>query len=320
MRVAMGLRCTRSTAKRARSNSTTCCRPSTSWRRRRRCSTPARGARNCRRAILTTVPDDSRRHLQAIKDNALLSKFAGGLGNDWTACVASARTSRAPTASQPGGGAVPESGQRHRRRGQPGRQAQGRGVRLPGNLAPRHRGIPRAAQEHRRRPSPHARHEHGELDSRPVHEARRRRAATGRCSRPSDLPGSARHVRRGVRGRLTRAYEEKAARGEIKLFKKMPAAQLWRKMLTMLFETGHPWITFKDPCNVRSPQQHVGVVHCSEPVHGNHAEHQRREIAVCNLGSVNLARPHETGRRQARARPRQAQAHRHAPPCACSTT
>ena len=59
------------------------------------------------------------------------------------------------------------------------------------------------------------------------------------------------------------AYEDKVARGEIKLFKKIPAQQLWRKMLGMLFETGHPWITFKDPCNVRSPQQHVGVVHSS---------------------------------------------------------
>ena len=58
-------------------------------------------------------------------------------------------------------------------------------------------------------------------------------------------------------------YEEKAARGELKLFKKIPALQLWRKMLSMLFETGHPWITFKDPCNIRSPQDHVGVVHSS---------------------------------------------------------
>ena len=59
------------------------------------------------------------------------------------------------------------------------------------------------------------------------------------------------------------AYEAKADRGEIKLFKRMPAKDLWRKMLSMLFETGHPWITFKDACNVRSPQQHVGVVHSS---------------------------------------------------------
>jgi ribonucleoside-diphosphate reductase alpha chain len=83
-------------------------------------------------------------------------------------------------------------------------------------------------------------------------------------------------------------YEDKAARGELKLYKKIPAVQLWRKMLSMLFETGHPWITFKDPCNLRSPQQHAGVVHssnlCTEITLNTSAD----EIAVCNLGSVNL--------------------------------
>ena len=83
-------------------------------------------------------------------------------------------------------------------------------------------------------------------------------------------------------------YEAKAARGDIKLFRKVPALQLWRKMLGMLFETGHPWITFKDPCNVRYTNQHMGVVHssnlCTEiTLHTNDSE-----IAVCNLGSVNL--------------------------------
>ncbi|MFM2058356.1 MAG: hypothetical protein RLY71_2741 [Pseudomonadota bacterium] len=84
-------------------------------------------------------------------------------------------------------------------------------------------------------------------------------------------------------------YEAMADRGEIKLFKRMRAVDLWRKMLTMLFETGHPWLTFKDACNVRSPQQHVGVVHssnlCTEITLNTNAS----EIAVCNLGSVNLA-------------------------------
>jgi ribonucleoside-diphosphate reductase alpha chain len=84
-------------------------------------------------------------------------------------------------------------------------------------------------------------------------------------------------------------YEAMADRGEIKLFKRLRAVDLWRKMLTMLFETGHPWLTFKDACNVRSPQQHVGVVHssnlCTEITLNTNAS----EIAVCNLGSVNLA-------------------------------
>jgi len=84
------------------------------------------------------------------------------------------------------------------------------------------------------------------------------------------------------------AYEAKAARGEIKNFKKIPAVTLWRKMLTMLFETGHPWITFKDVCNLRSPQQHVGVVHSSNLCTEITLNTSREEIAVCNLGSVNL--------------------------------
>jgi ribonucleoside-diphosphate reductase alpha chain len=85
------------------------------------------------------------------------------------------------------------------------------------------------------------------------------------------------------------AYEAKADRGELKLFKRIKATDLWRKMLTMLFETGHPWITFKDACNVRSPQQHVGVVHSSNLCTEITLNTNDSEIAVCNLGSVNLA-------------------------------
>lgn len=85
------------------------------------------------------------------------------------------------------------------------------------------------------------------------------------------------------------AYEKMVEEGKIKLFKRIEAVQLWRKMLSMLFETGHPWITFKDPSNIRSPQDHVGVVHssnlCTEILLNTSAE----ETAVCNLGSINLA-------------------------------
>jgi ribonucleoside-diphosphate reductase alpha chain len=84
-------------------------------------------------------------------------------------------------------------------------------------------------------------------------------------------------------------YEEKAARGDIKPFKTMRATDLWRRMLSMLFETGHPWITFKDACNLRSPQQHVGVVHSSNLCTEITLNTGESEIAVCNLGSVNLA-------------------------------
>jgi ribonucleoside-diphosphate reductase alpha chain len=85
------------------------------------------------------------------------------------------------------------------------------------------------------------------------------------------------------------AYEAKAERGEILNFKRLPALTLWRKMLSMLFETGHPWLTFKDPCNLRSPQQHVGVVHSSNLCTEITLNTSDNEIAVCNLGSVNLA-------------------------------
>ncbi|HEX5784022.1 MAG TPA: ribonucleoside-diphosphate reductase subunit alpha, partial [Burkholderiaceae bacterium] len=85
------------------------------------------------------------------------------------------------------------------------------------------------------------------------------------------------------------AYEAKAARGEIKPYRQVPATDLWRKMLSMLFETGHPWITFKDACNVRSPQQHAGVVHSSNLCTEITLNTSDTETAVCNLGSVNLA-------------------------------
>ena len=90
-------------------------------------------------------------------------------------------------------------------------------------------------------------------------------------------------------------YEQMARDGELKLHKTLKAQSLWRKMLGMIFETGHPWMTFKDPCNLRSPQQHCGVVHssnlCTEITLNTNAE----EIAVCNLGSVNLPQHIEDG-------------------------
>lgn len=104
---------------------------------------------------------------------------------------------------------------------------------------------------------------------------------------PSDVPDLHDKWGRAFEDAYTR-YEEKTARGEIKLFKRIPALQLWRKMLSMLFETGHPWITFKDACNVRSPQQHMGTVHSSNLCTEITLNTSETEIAVCNLGSVNL--------------------------------
>ena len=84
-------------------------------------------------------------------------------------------------------------------------------------------------------------------------------------------------------------YEAMAAHGELKVHKRVRASDLWRRMLTMLFETGHPWITFKDPCNLRSPQSHIGVVHSSNLCTEITLNTSDSEVAVCNLGSVNLA-------------------------------
>jgi ribonucleoside-diphosphate reductase alpha chain len=86
------------------------------------------------------------------------------------------------------------------------------------------------------------------------------------------------------------AYEKMADEGKIKLFKRMPANDLWRKMIMMVFETGHPWMTFKDPCNIRSPQDHVGVVHCSNLCTEITLNTSKDEVAVCNIGSLNLPR------------------------------
>jgi ribonucleoside-diphosphate reductase alpha chain len=105
---------------------------------------------------------------------------------------------------------------------------------------------------------------------------------------PSDVPDLHDKWGRAFEDAYVR-YEEKASRGELKLFKRIPALQLWRKMLSMLFETGHPWLTFKDACNVRSPQQHVGTVHSSNLCTEITLNTSDTEIAVCNLGSVNLA-------------------------------
>jgi ribonucleoside-diphosphate reductase alpha chain len=110
---------------------------------------------------------------------------------------------------------------------------------------------------------------------------------------PSDVPDLHDRWGRAFEEAYVR-YEDKVARGELKLFKRIPAVQLWRKMLSMLFETGHPWITFKDACNVRSPQQHVGTVHSSNLCTEITLNTSETEIAVCNLGSVNmLAHMHE---------------------------
>ncbi len=235
---------------------------------------------------LSTVMDDLEHIFKVVADDARLSKWAGGLGNDWTNVRATGRHDPRHQRREPGRRALPEGRQRHGRRRQPGRQAQGRDVRLPRNVAPRHRGLPRTAQEHRRRTPPHPRHEHGELDSRPVHEARR---ANGHWTlfNPSDCPDLHDLYGRAFERRYAE-YEAMADTARLPLHRRVEAVTLWRRMLTMLFETGHPWLTFKDPSNICSPQDHVGVVHSSNLCTEILLNTSEDEIAVCNLGSINL--------------------------------
>ena len=223
--------------------------------------------RHAASATVVVLPDDGcrrpGRHLQAIKDNALLSKFAGGLGNDWTRVRALGAHIKGTNGKSQGvvpflkvvndtAIAVNQGGKR-----------KGAVCALPGNVAHGHRRISRPAQEHGRRPSPHARHEHGELDSRPVHEARSKNGdvdpvLAGRSARICTICTA--RVRRSDM-RCVRSEGRSAARSSCSRTVRRAdcGARCWR----MLFETGHPWITFKDPCNLRSPQQHVGVVHSS---------------------------------------------------------
>jgi len=235
---------------------------------------------------LSTVPDHLDGIFEAIKDNALLAKFAGGLGNDWTPVRALGAHIRGTNGKSQGvvpflkvvndtAVAVNQGGKR-------------KGA-VCCYLETWHLDIEEFL-ELRKNTGDDRRRTHDMNTANWIPDLFMKRVladAQWTLFSPSDCPDL--HERTGQAfERAYLAYEEKAARGELRLFKKVPAAQLWRKMLTMLFETGHPWIAFKDACNVRSPQQHVGVVHSSNLCTEITLNTSGEEIAVCNLGSVNL--------------------------------
>ncbi|MDR5809979.1 ribonucleoside-diphosphate reductase subunit alpha [Caballeronia sp. LZ019] len=235
---------------------------------------------------LTTVADDLDGIYEALKENALLSKFAGGLGNDWTRVRALGSHIKGTNGKSQGvvpflkvvndtAVAVNQGGKR-------------KGA-VCAYLETWHLDIEEFL-ELRKNTGDDRRRTHDMNTANWIPDLFMKRVHEGgdwtlfspaTCPDLHDLFGAEFE-------KAYTAYEDKAARGEIKLFKKVPAAQLWRKMLGMLFETGHPWITFKDPCNVRSPQQHVGVVHSSNLCTEITLNTSDSEIAVCNLGSVNL--------------------------------
>jgi ribonucleoside-diphosphate reductase alpha chain len=236
---------------------------------------------------LTTVADDLDGIYEALKENALLSKFAGGLGNDWSNVRALGSHIKGTNGKSQGvvpflkvvndtAVAVNQGGKR-------------KGA-VCAYLETWHLDIEEFL-ELRKNTGDDRRRTHDMNTSNWIPDLFMKRVMEGgewTLFSPSNCPDL--HDKFGADfERAYTAYEAKAANGEIKLFRKVAAASLWRKMLTMLFETGHPWITFKDPCNIRSPQQHVGVVHSSNLCTEITLNTSDSEIAVCNLGSVNLA-------------------------------
>ncbi len=235
---------------------------------------------------LTTVPDHLEGIYDAIKDNALLSKYAGGLGNDWTRVRGMGAHIKGTNGKSQGvvpflkvandtAVAVNQGGKR-------------KGA-VCAYLETWHIDI-EDFLELRKNTGDERRRTHDMNTANWIPDLFMKRVAEeGEWTlfSPDDAPDLHELTGKAFEARYTE-YEAKAARGDIKLFRKVNALQLWRKMLGMLFETGHPWITFKDPCNVRYTNQHMGVVHssnlCTEiTLHTNDSE-----IAVCNLGSVNL--------------------------------
>jgi ribonucleoside-diphosphate reductase alpha chain len=237
---------------------------------------------------LTTVPDDLDGIYESIKENALLSKFAGGLGNDWTRVRAMGSHIKGTNGESQGvvpflkvvndtAVAVNQGGKR-------------KGA-VCTYLETWHLDIEEFL-ELRKNTGDDRRRTHDMNTANWIPDLFMRRVmekGNWTLFSPSDVPDL--HDLFGLAfEKAYVAYEQKAARGEIKPSKTVPATDLWRKMLSMLFETGHPWITFKDPCNVRSPQQHIGVVHSSNLCTEITLNTSDSETAVCNLGSVNLAR------------------------------
>ena len=233
---------------------------------------------------LTTVEDDLDGIYEAIKENALLAKYAGGLGNDWTPVRALGSHIKGTNGKSQGvvpflkvvndtAVAVNQGGKR-------------KGA-VCSYLESWHLDVEEFL-ELRKNTGDDRRRTHDMNTANWIPDLFMRRVMEGgewTLFSPSDCPDLHDKFGRAFEEAYT-GYEAKVARGELKLFKKIPAVQLWRKMLSMLFETGHPWITFKDPCNVRSPQDHVGVIHssnlCTEITLNTSAD----ETAVCNLGSV----------------------------------
>ena len=235
---------------------------------------------------LTTVPDDLHGIYGAIQDNAMLSKFAGGLGNDWTPVRALGAYIKGTNGKSQGvvpflkvvndtAVAVNQGGKR-------------KGA-VCSYLETWHLDIEEFV-ELRKNTGDDRRRTHDMNTANWIPDLFMKRVFDGgdwTLFSPNDAPDLHDLYGKPFQERYEQ-YEAMTRNGEMKLFKTVKAENLWRKMLGMLFETGHPWMTFKDPCNLRSPQQHVGVVHSSNLCTEITLNTNKDEIAVCNLGSVNL--------------------------------
>lgn len=236
---------------------------------------------------LTTVPDDLHGIYGAIQDNAMLSKWAGGLGNDWTPVRALGAYIKGTNGKSQGvvpflkvvndtAVAVNQGGKR-------------KGA-VCAYLETWHMDIEEFV-ELRKNTGDDRRRTHDMNTANWVPDLFMKRVfddGEWTLFSPNDVPDLHDLYGKAFEQRYTH-YEAQCKSGEMPLFKTVRAQELWRKMLGMLFETGHPWITFKDPCNIRSPQQHTGVVHSSNLCTEITLNTNKEEIAVCNLGSVNLA-------------------------------
>ncbi len=236
--------------------------------------------------FLTTVDDDLSSIYEAVRENALLSKFSGGLGNDWTPVRAlGAHISGTNGKSQ---GVVPflkvvndtavAVNQGGKRKGA-----------VCCYLETWHMDIEEFL-ELRKNTGDDRRRTHDMNTANWIPDLFMERVlenAQWTLFSPDEVPDLHNLFGKKFKEAYER-YERLADEGQLKLFKRVPAINIWRKMLTMLFETGHPWMTFKDPCNLRSPQQHVGVVHSSNLCTEITLNTSESETAVCNLGSINL--------------------------------
>tara|TARA_R110000868_G_scaffold8205_7_gene42744 strand:+ start:56051 stop:58912 length:2862 start_codon:yes stop_codon:yes gene_type:complete len=235
---------------------------------------------------LTTIPDSLDEIYNAMRDNALLSKFAGGLGNDWTPVRGMGAHIKGTNGKSQGvipfmkvandtAVAVNQGGKR-------------KGATC-GYLETWHVDIEEFL-ELRKNTGDERRRCHDMNTANWIPDLFLKRVCEDQewtLFSPNEAPDL--HDLYGMAfEKAYTEYEAKAARGEIANFKKISAVTLWRKMLGLIFETGHPWMTFKDPCNLRSPQQHTGVVHSSNLCTEITLNTSIDEIAVCNLGSINL--------------------------------